>query len=165
MVLVQSYILQDWCVQHRAQAGHKQITSLPSPAPLHLTAAIHTKAARSQGILLLFHAPEYNAEEAENQESSPVPPLCAQQGWGWQPGLQRGFPSASSLEASPETCSVSFPFSIRWQAFPSVTFTLTVVLLLLLECFDLSHGRCHKLVFTKLNTRGLSVLAWRQGFR
>lgn len=85
----------------------------------------------------------------------------------WQPGLhtRRCFPSASSLEASPETCSVSYPFSVRWQAFSSVTFTLTVVLLLLLECFDLSHGRCHKLVFTKLNTRGLSVLAWRRGFR
>lgn len=66
---------------------------------------------------------------------------------------------------SPETRSVSYPFSVRWQVFSSVTFTLTVVLLLLVECFDLSHRRCHKLVFTKLNTRGLSVLAWRQRFR
>lgn len=92
-------------------------------------------------------------------ETSPALPFCAKQPWSWQHGV------ASSLEASPGTCSVSFPFSVRWQAFSSVTFTLTVVLLLLLECFDLSHGRCHKLVFTKLNTRGLSVLAQRQGFR
>lgn len=83
--------------------------------------------------------------------------------WSWQPGLH--MQCCFSLGASPETCSVSSPFSVRWQASSSVTFTLTVVLLLLLECFDLSHGRCHKLVFTKLNTRGLSVLAWRQGFR